>query len=96
MGVLLTQFAPATHFGGPQPQVVPRPVASQSLPGTFTLDHQTRVSAQDPESRRIAGFFKDFLLRAYGLTLSPTAAGPKSSNSIVFTTAGSQDLPAEG
>jgi hexosaminidase len=96
MSVLLTQLAPATHLGGPQPQVVPRPVVSQSLTGTFTLDHQTRVSAQDPESRRIAEFFKDFLLRAYGLTLRPTAAGPKTRNFIVFTTAGSQDLPAEG
>jgi len=76
--------------------VVPRPVAIQQLTGTFTLDHQTRVTAQDPESRRIAGFFTDFLLKAYGLTLRPAAAGAKSGNSIVFTTAGSQDLPAEG
>jgi hexosaminidase len=96
MGVLLTQLAPATHPGSPQPQVVPRPAASQWLTGTFTLDHQTRFSAQDPESRRIAGFFNDFLLKAYGLTLMPAAPGAKSRNSIVFTTAGSQDLPAEG
>jgi hexosaminidase len=96
MGVLLTQLAPATHPGSPQPQVVPRPAASQWLTGTFTLDHQTRFSAQDPESRRIAGFFNDFLLKAYGLTLMPAATGAKSRNSIVFTTAGSQDLPAEG
>ena len=96
MGVLLTQLTSATHPGGPQPQVVPRPVASQRLTGIFTLDHQTHVTAQDPESRGIAGLFNDFLLKAYGLTLTSAATGAKGGNSIVFTTAGSQDLPAEG
>ncbi len=96
MGVLLTQLPPATHLGGPQPHVVPRPVASQRLQGTFTLDHRTRISTQDPESRRIAGLFNDFLLRAYGLSLKPAAGGARDSNSIVFTSEGSQGLPAEG
>ncbi len=96
IAVLLTQFAPAAYPGDPSSGVVPRPVASHRLAGSFTLDHRTRISASDAESRRIAGLFNDRLLEAYGLTLVPAAAGAESASAIVFTTAGSQDLPAEG
>jgi hexosaminidase len=96
IGLLIAQVAPATATGATQAPIVPRPVASQRYPGTFTLDRQTRISAQDPESRRISGLFNDFLRTAHGLTLKSAAAATQHGTSIVFTIAGSQDLPPEG
>ena len=93
---LLTQFAPAGNPGDAQSQVVPRPVASRRLPGAFTLDHHTRISANEPESRRVAGLFTERVLETYVLMLEPEGAAAGGGASIVFTTIGSRDLPAEG
>jgi hexosaminidase len=96
IGALLMQVAPAIDpGGGPQSLVVPQPVAMRRLSGTFTLNQDTRISAPDPESRRVAELFREFLRQTYGLKLRSAGAAPGGST-IEFTSAGSQNLPPEG
>jgi hexosaminidase len=80
----------------PTMNIVPRPASVRSLPGSFTLDDQTRLVAVDRESRRIAGLFNDFLLMQHGFRLQLTATQPKGKNYISFTQAESSGLPEEG
>jgi hexosaminidase len=76
--------------------IVPRPVAVRFSTGTFPLSEQTRILAADPESRRIASLFHDFLLAQNGLQLRISARPPKRGNFISFSPVGSHKLPAEG
>ena len=46
--------------------IVPRPAKIKMLHGTFVLTGATRIVAADPEARRIAGLFNDFLLEQHG------------------------------
>jgi hexosaminidase len=83
---------PATpHFN-----IVPLPVSVRPLPGTFTLNNQTRIVAVDQESRRIARLLNDFLLNNHGVHLTIETAVPKSGRYISFTHVGARNLPAEG
>jgi hexosaminidase len=76
--------------------IVPQPVSVKPLPGTFTLNNQTRIVAVDEESRRIARLFDDFLLSNNGFHLKIEATAPKRGSYISFTHSGSRNLPAEG
>ena len=64
LAILLTvaSFVQAENPPVPHLNIIPLPVKIKPLPGTFTLDNQTRIVAVDKESRRIAGLLNDFLL----------------------------------
>src|SRR6266571_4725821 len=79
-----------------QLNIVPQPVSVKPLPGTFTLDNQTRIVAVDKESRRIAGLLNDFLLSNHGFHLEIETRAPKRGRYISFTQVGGRNLPAEG
>jgi hexosaminidase len=76
--------------------IVPLTVKVTLLPGSFTLNDQTRIVAADKESRRIAALLNDFLLNNHGFHLQIEATAPKTRSYITLTQAGGQNLPAEG
>jgi hexosaminidase len=76
--------------------IVPAPVKVTPLPGTFTLNNQTRIVAVDEESRRIAGLLNDFLLSNHGFHLKIETTAPKGGRYISFTHVGARSLPPEG
>jgi len=80
----------------PHLNIVPLPVSIKLLPGTFTLNNETRIVAADRESRRIAGLLNDFLLNNHGFHLEIQNTAPKRGRYISFTHVGSRNLPAEG
>lgn len=92
----LTVSACAERPSVPHFNIVPSPVDIKSLPGTFTLDNQTRIVAPDAESRRIASLLSDFLLNNHGFHLKIEPNPPKRGSYISFTHVGAQELPAEG
>src|SRR5947207_3654442 len=96
--ILLTaaSFVQAEDLAVPHLNIVPLPVKVRSLPGTFTLNNQTRIVAADEESRRIAGRLKDFLLSNHGFHLKIQTASPKMGRYISFTQVVDRNLPAEG
>ena len=96
--ILLTvaSLVQAENPSVPHLNIVPLPVKVKPLPGTFTLNNQTRVVAVDEESRRIAGLLNDFLLSNHGLHLRIQTAAPQRGTYISFTQAGGRNLPAEG
>src|SRR5262245_63262690 len=76
--------------------IVPRPASIEMLPGSFVLSDATRIVAADPESRRIAGLFRDYLLEQHGLRLVVASSPPRSANYILLARAGDGHLPTEG
>src|SRR5438876_836334 len=96
--ILLTaaSFVQAENLPVPHLNIVPLPVKIKPLPGTFTLDNQTRIVAVDKESRRIAGLLNDFLLSNHGFHLEIETTAPKMGRYISFTQVGGRNLPAEG
>src|SRR6266567_9464990 len=97
--VILLTVASLVHAENPalpHLNVVPLPVKIKPLPGTFTLDNQTRIVAVDKESRRIAGLLNDFLLSNHGFHLEIETIAPKKGRYISFTEVGGRNLPAEG
>ncbi len=97
--VILLTAASIVHAENPalpHLNVVPLPVKIKPLPGTFTLDNQTRIVAVDKESRRIAGLLNDFLLSNHGFHLEIETTAPKRRRYISFTQVGGRNLPAEG
>src|SRR6266853_1711077 len=97
--VILLTAASLVHSQNPalpHLNVVPLPVKIKPLPGTFTLDNQTRIVAVDKESRRIAGLLNDFLLSNHGFHLEIETTAPKMGRYISFTQVGGRNLPAEG
>src|SRR6266536_113488 len=89
-------FVQADSLPVPHLNIVPLPVKVRPLPGTFTLNNQTRIVAVDEESRRIAGLLNDFLLSNHGFHLRIQTAAPKTGRYISFTQVGGRNLPAEG
>ena len=89
--VILLTVASLVHAENPalpHLNVVPLPVKIKPLPGTFTLDNQTRIVAVDRESRRIAGLLNDFLLSNHGFHLEIETTAPKRGRYISFTQVG--------
>ena len=74
--------------------IVPRPVSVRRSSESFTLSSRTRLRAADPESRRIACLFNDFLLSQHGMRLRFAPSSSGGENVIFF---GRQSkLPSEG
>jgi hexosaminidase len=80
----------------PNLNIVPLPANVKPLPGSFTLNNQTRIVAVGAESHRIAGLLNDFLLANHGFRLKIETTAPKRGRYISLTHVGSRNLPAEG
>jgi hexosaminidase len=78
--------------------IVPQPVSSKRLKGSFKLNRETRLYANDDEAHRIAGFFNDYLVKTYGFKLEYKAGTPtvNDQNFILFTTEGRNESQLEG
>lgn len=76
--------------------IVPAPAMVKSLQGTFTLNERTRLLVEDPESRRIAAIFNDFLLANHGIRLKIDTSPLRGRAYIVLTETSQQALPIEG
>jgi N-acetyl-beta-hexosaminidase/alpha-L-fucosidase len=70
---LLTQGL-YTHAQEPPAAIIPKPVSTQWLPGSFALDTSTVLMASDSDVLS-ATFFNDYLQRFYGLHLHVNKAG---------------------
>src|SRR6266851_1718012 len=96
--ILLTaaSLVHAENLPVPHLNIVPLPIKVKPLPGTWTLNNQTRIVAVDEQSRKIAGRLNDFLLSNHGFHLKIQTAAPKRGRYISFTHVGGRNLPAEG
>jgi hexosaminidase len=93
--ILSSPPAQAQSDGEPSLNVVPKPVSSKRLAGSFSLNDKTSLVARDGETGKLTDLFNDHLLKMYGFKL-PVSSGNKSKGVIVLTSDGSRDLPAEG
>jgi len=63
--------------------IVPRPASVRYSTGVFTLTNRTRLLAADPESRRIAELFNEYLLNQHGMSLK-FATGTSTGGSVIW------------
>ena len=98
LGLLIMSGAAAAAIAQSPPEIdiVPRPESLEMSAGRFVLDPETRIVADDEESRRIARLFNDYLLAQHGLRLKMSATRAGRRNTISFSQSGSRKLPEEG
>jgi hexosaminidase len=89
-------IAHAQSSAPPSVSIVPLPVESKRLDGTFLLDGRTQIVATDAESRRIAGLLNEYLFTLHGVRLPIGSKRLEDRNSISLTQDGSRALPEEG
>src|ERR1044072_6451873 len=94
--LLLAVAACAQVLPAAELSVVPRPAKVRMLPGAFLLTGETRIVADDEESRRIAGLFNDYLLEQHGLRLEISATQPRTANYLSFSRAVAGDSSPVG
>ena len=76
--------------------IVPRPLSVRPSSESFILSDSTRLVAVDPESRRIASLFNDFLLSQHGVRLRFAPNSSRGGNLIIFSRQRNSRLPPEG
>jgi hexosaminidase len=95
---LLTSFTIVVNAQDTDPYagVIPAPVSLKKAPGTFVLSQETSIQADSPSNKAVL-FFKDYLAnsQAYNKPIVLKGAGT-ASNVIILTSAGTDNLPAEG
>lgn len=76
--------------------IIPAPVSLKKSAGEFVLSQQTTILADSVNNKAVI-FFKDYLLSKANLkvTLKPNTASA-SSNTIILTSKGADNLPAGG
>jgi hexosaminidase len=80
---LLVSLATADAQG--RYNIVPKPVSLKYLKGTFQLNPQTRIAADDEQGKKIAVLLNDYLQKNYGFKLRLTSAYPVNKpNSIII------------
>jgi hexosaminidase len=85
--------------GAPTPQIVPRPLSLELLPGSFRITPETRivVPRSDPQLRFTGEFLRDALKPAMGFSLRVVDAGAKrKGNTILFSVVRNDELGPEG
>lgn len=81
---------------GPNMGIIPAPVSLQKQPGTFALSQQTILVADSPSNKAVL-FLADYLHSKKMLNIQPkNNSGADVANSILLTSAGTDNLPAEG
>ncbi|MEN0053453.1 MAG: family 20 glycosylhydrolase [Mucilaginibacter sp.] len=94
---LLTAFTNLLKAQDTDPNlgIIPVPVSVKKAPGQFTLSHETIVQADSPSNKAVL-FFKDFLANNLAYNKPIIAKGGATNNVITLTSAGTENLPAEG
>lgn len=91
----VTTFSPAENAPA-NLNIVPRPASLRYSTGGFILTNRTRLLATDPESRRIAELFNEFLLDQHGMHLKFATGRSTAGNVIWFSQQRDRELPPEG
>ncbi len=74
-----------SHAQNPPAAIIPAPVSTQWHPGSFLLDANTVLVADDSDARA-ATFFNDYLQQFYGLRLHISKGGQPSAHYIALKT----------
>ncbi|MDN3546811.1 family 20 glycosylhydrolase [Mucilaginibacter aquaedulcis] len=75
--------------------IIPVPVSVKKAPGQFTLSQETIIQADSPSNKAVL-FFKDFLTNNLAYNKAIVAKGGANNNVVTLTSAGTENLPAEG
>ena len=75
--------------------IIPVPVSVKKASGQFVLSHETIVQADSPSNKAVL-FFKDFLANNLAYNKAIIAKGGATNNVVTLTSAGTENLPAEG
>ncbi|GAA4315095.1 glycoside hydrolase family 20 protein [Mucilaginibacter gynuensis] len=75
--------------------IIPAPVSVKKAVGEFILSQQTVIQADTPDNRAVV-FFKSFLANKLAYNKPVTTGNGSSVNTIYLTSAGTDNLPAEG
>jgi hexosaminidase len=94
---LLTVFATVLKAQDTDPNlgIIPVPVSVKKAPGQFALSQQTTIQADSPSNKAVL-FFKDYLANNLAYHKAIVAKSSKTTNVITLTSAGTDNLPAEG
>ncbi|MGF7040742.1 family 20 glycosylhydrolase [Mucilaginibacter lappiensis] len=94
---LLTVFATVVKAQDTDPNlgIIPVPVSVKKAPGQFALSQQTTIQADSPSNKAVL-FFKDYLANNLAYHKAIVAKSSKTTNVITLTSAGTDNLPAEG
>ena len=86
LSVMVVEHAMAAAQG---PSVIPNPAAMTPQPGEFMLSAKTSivVSVNDRQTKRVAQYFSDLVLRTRGVRV-PVRTGPPSDGNINFQRTG--------
>jgi hexosaminidase len=75
--------------------IIPAPVSVKKAPGQFVLSQATTIQADSPSNKAVL-FFKDYLAENLAYNKAVVVKGGSSANVITLTSAGTDNLPAEG
>lgn len=76
--------------------IVPRPADARLTGGTFEVNGKTKILAGTDETRNMAAYINDYLLKFYGFKLPYESQTQPARKAILLTTDGADALPAEG
>ncbi|WP_091144794.1 family 20 glycosylhydrolase [Mucilaginibacter pineti] len=95
--VLLTSFAIVVNAQDADPYsgIIPAPVSLKKSTGQFVLSQETTIQADSPSNKAVL-FFKDYLANKQAYNKAIVIKGARTSNVITLTSAGTENLPAEG
>jgi hexosaminidase len=94
---LLTVFAIVVKAQDTDPNlgIIPVPVSVKKATGQFALSQQTTIQADSPSNKAVL-FFKDYLANNLAYHKAIVVKSSKTTNVITLTSAGTDNLPAEG
>lgn len=93
---LYQSSASAQAQADPYASIIPAPVKITKAAGGFVLSQQTRILA-DTVNNKAVTFLADYLQQKWNLRIQVAPnTGNVSANSIILTSAGTENLPAEG
>ena len=75
--------------------IIPVPVSVKKAPGQFVLSQETTIQADSPSNKAVL-FFKDYLAGNLAYNKAIVVKGNTAENVITLTSAGTDNLPAEG
>ncbi|WP_316841159.1 family 20 glycosylhydrolase [Pedobacter gandavensis] len=76
--------------------IIPAPVSVKKSNGNFKLDKTVVLVSNDPKNARMADLFNAFVVTKAGFALRPVKAAGANERAIILTSAGADQLPAEG
>ncbi|RZL49891.1 MAG: beta-N-acetylhexosaminidase [Pedobacter sp.] len=76
--------------------IIPAPVSIKKTSGTFQLDKTVALISNEPSNSKTSDLLNAFVVKKGGFALRETKAVSGSQKSIVLTSLGADQLPAEG